>query len=146
VCWASVSSPQNRMGRPNHRILDFLNRSIFFSSVIMKLQLLSVLISFLVGLVFSNPTATIDSGVIIGTTTALPGATAAVNKFLGMPFAAKPLGKRRFALPQSVPKWKTALKTQKWSPACVQQFNCMSKSMRYSFPLLMLVARPRGCA
>ena len=75
-------------------------------------------------LVSANPTVTLDSGPIIGTTTSLPSALATVNKFLGVPFAAKPTGSRRFALPTTVPKWTEPIKAQTWSPACVQQFNC----------------------
>lgn len=72
----------------------------------------------------ANPSVTLDSGPIIGTTTSLPSATATVNKFLGIPFAANPTGPRRFALPQTVPKWTKPIKAQKWSPSCIQQFNC----------------------
>lgn len=44
-----------------------------------------------------GPTATIDAGVVVGTTTSLPAATASVNKFLGVPFAQSP--PERFAPP-----------------------------------------------
>lgn len=68
------------------------------------------------------PTATIDSGVIVGTTTAVPDATAVVNQFLGIPFASSP--PRRFEPPQNVVPFAGFLKTQAWKPSCVQQFNC----------------------
>lgn len=68
------------------------------------------------------PTAIIDSGVIIGTTTAVPSATAVVNQFLGIPFAASP--PERFQPPQTAPKFSSPLKTQAWKDSCLQQFNC----------------------
>jgi Carboxylesterase family len=66
------------------------------------------------------PTAIVEGGIVVGTTTALPGATAPVNKFLGVPFAASPL---RFAPPQHVRPFGRKVTTQV-SAACVQQFNC----------------------
>ena len=36
------------------------------------------------------PTATVDSGIVVGTTTWMPSATAAVNKYLSVPFEAPP--------------------------------------------------------
>lgn len=66
-----------------------------------------------------GPTATIDAGVVIGTTTSLPYATATVNKFLGVPFAKSP--PTRFAPPQEPAHFGT-LETKQWSPACIQQF------------------------
>lgn len=36
------------------------------------------------------PTAVIDAGTIIGTTTSFPSASAVVNQFLGIPFVASP--------------------------------------------------------
>ena len=47
----------------------------------------------------SSPTATVDSGILIGTTTSLPAATASINKFLGVPFAQPPV---RFAPPKKL--------------------------------------------
>jgi carboxylesterase type B len=66
------------------------------------------------------PTATIDSGIIIGTTTNLPSATAPVLKYLGIPYAEKP---ERFEPPKAPGSWQFALKTQKWQSACIQQLN-----------------------
>lgn len=67
------------------------------------------------------PEATIASGVIIGTTTSLSAATATVNKFLGVPFAAPP---QRFSPPTQAPAWAQPLNASAWKPACIQQFNC----------------------
>jgi carboxylesterase type B len=66
--------------------------------------------------------ATITSGVLIGTTTSLPSATATVNKFLGIPFADLP--PKRFFPPTQTEAWKKPLNVSAWKLACIQQFNC----------------------
>ncbi|KAL2797352.1 Alpha/Beta hydrolase protein [Aspergillus keveii] len=68
----------------------------------------------------SSPTAIIDSGAIVGTTTeiSLSSATATVNKFLGIPFAEKP---ERFRLPEPVKPWADPLDASQHGPACYQQ-------------------------
>ncbi|KAK4505975.1 hypothetical protein PRZ48_003940 [Zasmidium cellare] len=66
----------------------------------------------------SGPTATLDCGVVIGTTTSLPAATATVNKFLGVPFAQSP--PQRFGMPQS--PGRCNINATAWKPACIQQF------------------------
>lgn len=82
-------------------------------------------------------TATLPSGVVIGTTTNLPSATAAVNKFLGIPFAQSP--PLRFGKPVSPAAWSTPLLAQAWKPACIQQFQCECRS-RWTSP-----AAPSQC-
>lgn len=67
------------------------------------------------------PTAVIENGMVIGTTTSLPAATATVNKFLGIPFAQSP--PERFSPPSQAPQMKTINATA-WKPACIQQFVC----------------------
>ncbi|KAK5114227.1 hypothetical protein LTR85_010292 [Meristemomyces frigidus] len=67
-----------------------------------------------------GPTATIDAGVLLGTTTSLPAATASINKFLGVPFAQSP--PTRFAPPESPGTFSTPINATAWSPACIQQF------------------------
>lgn len=67
-----------------------------------------------------GPTATIDAGVVLGTTTSLPAATATVNKFLGIPFAKSP--PERFSPPESPGKFNEPINATSWSPACIQQF------------------------
>lgn len=68
------------------------------------------------------PTATISSGVVVGTTgTPLsePSATAFANVYQGIPFASPP---ERFSPPQPPSAWSTPLKAQSLKPACMQQF------------------------
>lgn len=65
---------------------------------------------------------TLASGVVVGTTTTVPSATATVNKFLGLPFAASP--PERFSPPQSPARWEKPLDASELKPACIQQFNC----------------------
>jgi carboxylesterase type B len=67
-----------------------------------------------------SPTARIDSGKIIGTSTTLPSATAIVNKFLGIPFADSP--PERFSPPRRPSRWIRPLDTTEYKPACIQQF------------------------
>lgn len=69
-----------------------------------------------------SPTATLDVGEVIGTTTVLPSSTVTVNQFLGVPFAVSP--PERFSPPEPVGKFEKTVVTQERSPACVQQFNC----------------------
>jgi hypothetical protein len=69
-----------------------------------------------------NPTATIDVGEVIGTTTIIPYSTVTVNKFLGIPFAVSP--PERFAPPVPAKKFWKPVVAQAWSPACIQQFDC----------------------
>ncbi|KIW72384.1 hypothetical protein PV04_00581 [Phialophora macrospora] len=65
------------------------------------------------------PTVTIESGVVQGVSIAVPGASHNITKYLGVPFAAKPL---RFAPPASPPAWKTPFKATKYGAACIQEF------------------------
>ncbi|KAJ4354284.1 uncharacterized protein N0V89_006018 [Didymosphaeria variabile] len=67
----------------------------------------------------TKPTATIHGGVVIGTTTSLPSASAVVNKFLGVPFAAPPT---RFSPPEDYEKWTHPRNTSSRKPACIQEF------------------------
>ncbi|KAG9789901.1 alpha/beta-hydrolase, partial [Aureobasidium melanogenum] len=66
------------------------------------------------------PTVTIDSGPVVGVATSPAGATATVNKYLGIPFAASPI---RFAPPVKPTPWTTPFDASKYGPACIQQFN-----------------------
>ncbi|TKA21640.1 hypothetical protein B0A50_08816, partial [Salinomyces thailandicus] len=67
-----------------------------------------------------GPTATIDVGVLHGTTTSLPAATASINQFLGVPFAKSP--PTRFGPPESPQNFSQPINATSWSPACIQQF------------------------
>jgi len=68
------------------------------------------------------PTVTVDGGIIVGTTTRVHGATAAVNKFLGIPFASAPIGSARFSVPKPT-SWIGEIDTKTFKPACVQAFS-----------------------
>jgi len=68
----------------------------------------------------SKPSATVDTGPLTGTTTTFASSTATVNKFLGIPFGAKP---ERFATPTAAPTWSGTYDATAYKPACIQQFN-----------------------
>ncbi|KAF5661350.1 triacylglycerol lipase V [Fusarium denticulatum] len=65
-----------------------------------------------------TPTATLDSGPIFGLTTTLPAASP-VNKFLGIPYAAKP---RRFSRATKPEPWTRPLNATVFGPSCRQLF------------------------
>jgi acetylcholinesterase len=69
-----------------------------------------------------RPTALIAEGLVVGTTTSLPAATATINQFLGIPFAKSP--PKRFGLPEPPSRFRGELDASKFSDACTQQFNC----------------------
>ncbi|KAL2827756.1 putative carboxylesterase hlo [Aspergillus cavernicola] len=70
----------------------------------------------------SRPTAIIDSGAIVGTTTkvAVPSATMTVNKYLGIPYAEEP---ERFRLPKPVAPWIEFFDASDYGKACYQQIS-----------------------
>ncbi|PLB52302.1 putative carboxylesterase hlo [Aspergillus steynii IBT 23096] len=70
------------------------------------------------------PTAVLDSGAIVGTTTSLPSSTAVVKQYLGIPFGAPPV---RFSPPRPVPRWSGFRNATTWGPACIQEMNKASK-------------------
>ena len=53
---------------------------------------------------------------VIGT----PGTSAAVNRFLGVPFAQAPIGPLRWAPPQAWDSTQAVYKADKFAPACFQ--------------------------
>lgn len=57
-----------------------------------------------------------ESGMVEGTTTATPG----VRVFRGIPFAAPPIGKRRWKAPQPVKHWSGVRKATEFGPRCMQ--------------------------
>lgn len=65
----------------------------------------------------SEPSATIDSGIVIGVQTSLPGSPNLVNKYLGVPFAASPT---RFAPAETATPWTKPYRATQNGPACVQ--------------------------
>ena len=65
----------------------------------------------------AGPQVTIDSGMLLGSKVAeLPAGGA----FLGIPFAAQPVGELRWRAPQLPPKWRGVREAIKWGPACPQ--------------------------
>ncbi|GMG10270.1 unnamed protein product [Aspergillus oryzae] len=72
------------------------------------------------------PTAIIDSGAIVGTTTALPSSTAVVRQYLGVPFGAPPV---RFSPPEPVARWSTFYNATQWGTACIQQIGHSGKEL-----------------
>lgn len=69
----------------------------------------------------ATPTATIESGVLIGKVTSLPNSLGPVNQFLGIPFAQSP--PERFSPPQAPSRFKRPINATQWKPGCVQQFS-----------------------
>ncbi|TAM82869.1 MAG: carboxylesterase family protein [Acidobacteria bacterium] len=60
---------------------------------------------------------TIASGTLLGTTSPAPG----IHAFLGIPFAAPPVGKLRWQPPQPVEPWQGVRKANAFGPRCMQQ-------------------------
>ncbi|CAD0101198.1 unnamed protein product [Aureobasidium mustum] len=81
------------------------------------------------GSAHTGPTARVENGLIIGTTTSLPAASATVNKFLGIPFAQSP--PERFSPPRAAPHMSTINATT-WKPACIQQFTYPLASQQFT--------------
>jgi len=65
----------------------------------------------------SSPTASVDSGVVVGIQTSVSGSPNLVNKYLGVPFAASPT---RFAPAQTASPWPEPYQATQNGPACVQ--------------------------
>jgi len=65
----------------------------------------------------SSPKVYLDSGPVVGVATQLPGAPGPVNKFLGIPYAAKPV---RFALSQPSQKWFAPRNATSFGKSCYQ--------------------------
>jgi para-nitrobenzyl esterase len=61
----------------------------------------------------------LDTGIISG----IPGSTAEVRVYKGIPFAAPPVGNLRWRAPQPVTRWDGVLKAEKFSPTCMQNAN-----------------------
>lgn len=76
-----------------------------------------------------QPTATVeDYGVVVGTTTVLPSSSSTVNKFLGIPYAAKPT---RFELPQPPEPLQSAYNASEYKPACMQTYIYPNSTREY---------------
>lgn len=66
------------------------------------------------------PTATIESGVVIGVQTSVPNSSNLVNKYLGIPYASRP---ERFSAPQPAQPWSSPYDASQNGPACIQVSN-----------------------
>lgn len=84
------------------------------------------------------PTAIIDSGAIVGTTTSVPSSTAVVRKYLGVPFAAPPV---RFSPPEPVAQRWTFYNATNWGPSCYQQIGVAARKL---FDMIDLPAPANG--
>ena len=73
----------------------------------------------------SRPTATVDSGVLVGTSTSAPTVASKVNKFLGIPFAKPPA---RWKLPEKPDSWQGSREATQFGNACNQQQSSGSKN------------------
>ncbi|OJK04680.1 hypothetical protein ASPACDRAFT_49092 [Aspergillus aculeatus ATCC 16872] len=69
---------------------------------------------------FPNPTVTVASGIVIGTTQALPSSTETANVYLGIPYAQSP--PVRFAPPEEPAPWPSPIYAQEFKPSCMQVF------------------------
>jgi len=63
-----------------------------------------------------NESVKIESGLILGT----PGADATVTQFLGIPFAAPPVGELRWRPPEAPASWPGVRKADRFSATCMQ--------------------------
>lgn len=66
-----------------------------------------------------RPTATIDTGVVAGTVTAVPSSDVNVAMFLGIPFAQRPV---RFLPPRPALAWESVYDASEYKPSCHQMF------------------------
>ncbi|KAM0434038.1 hypothetical protein ACHAPT_003982 [Fusarium lateritium] len=88
-----------------------------------------------------SPTAVIDTGDVIGTTTSIPDSKVTVNKFLGIPFAEPPV---RFAPPKPVESWSKPYDASKAKPACIPKFNYPEAKRNESIKLFWTPPPPAG--
>lgn len=90
----------------------------------------------------SAPTATIDSGVVIGTTTSIAGAPQPlVDQYLGVPYAASPT---RFSPAQTATPWSQPYSATQRGPACIQQFNYPEASRNFTTEAFNTPAPPES--
>lgn len=78
-----------------------------------------------------DPTVTLASGVVVGTTakpTNQPSLKASANVYLGVPFAQSP--PERFSPPKAASAWSSPLVAQVVKPACIQEFVGTGESRR----------------
>ncbi|KAL5603055.1 hypothetical protein FOBRF1_010588 [Fusarium oxysporum] len=88
-----------------------------------------------------NPTATIDNGIIIGTSTSIPNSKIKVNQFLGIPFAEKPI---RFSPPTPAKSWDTPHNATVYKPACFMKFNYPEERRNRTIEIFATPGPPAG--
>lgn len=64
------------------------------------------------------PTVVTDKGVVVGVR--MSGTSSSVNAFLGIPYAAPPVGNLRFRAPQQHASWSAPIQATQFAPACTQ--------------------------
>ncbi|SCO40515.1 related to triacylglycerol lipase V precursor [Fusarium fujikuroi] len=89
----------------------------------------------------SNPTATIDNGIIIGTSTSIPDSKLKVNQFLGIPFAEKPI---RFSPPKPAKPWDYPYNATVYKPACFMKFNYPEERRNQTIEIFATPGPPAG--
>ncbi|KAF5565093.1 cocaine esterase [Fusarium napiforme] len=89
----------------------------------------------------SNPTATIDNGIIIGTSTSIPDSKLKVNQFLGIPFAEKPI---RFSPPKPAKPWDNPYNATVYKPACYMKFNYPEERRNQTIKIFATPGPPAG--
>ncbi|KAG5754731.1 hypothetical protein H9Q70_002676 [Fusarium xylarioides] len=89
----------------------------------------------------SNPTVTIDNGIIIGTSTSIPDSKVKVNQFLGIPFAEKPI---RFSPPKPAKPWDTPYNATVYKPACLMKFNYPEERRNQTIKIFATPGPPAG--
>jgi carboxylesterase type B len=88
-----------------------------------------------------RPTATIDSGVVVGTTTSTPSSPFIVEQFLGVPFAAAPV---RFKPPKPPIPWTSPYDASTYKPSCFQQFDYPKENHRRMIEWVNTPGPPAG--
>ncbi|THZ89003.1 alpha/beta-hydrolase [Aureobasidium pullulans] len=89
----------------------------------------SLVSSHAVGSAQTGPTVRIENGLVLGTTTSVPAASATVNQFLGIPFAQSP--PERFSPPRAASQV-GVINATAWKPACIQQFTYPVSSQQFT--------------
>ncbi|KAF2733940.1 cholinesterase [Polyplosphaeria fusca] len=89
----------------------------------------------------NNPTATIDSGTLVGTATSVTSSLFRVEKFLGIPFAAPPV---RFKPPKAPAKWDSVYNASTYKPACIQQWDYPEDTRKLQMEWMQGVGPPAG--
>lgn len=90
----------------------------------------------------ASPTASIDSGVVVGVQTSVANSPNLVNKYLGVPFAASPT---RFAPAQTAAPWSEPYHATANGPACIQvrvSPSCLTIIDKLQLPLFGAMSNP----